>query len=54
LRGDLAAVVHDLLLTHYDPVYLQSMRRNFSQFAQALDIAPKDAAPLTWTPLLRS
>ena len=39
-RGDLAAVVHDLLLTHYDPVYLQSMQRNFSQFAQALDITP--------------
>jgi len=39
-RGDLAAVVHDLLLTHYDPVYLQSMQRNFSQFAQALDVAP--------------
>lgn len=38
--GDLAAVVHDLLLTHYDPVYLQSMQRNFSQFAQALDITP--------------
>jgi tRNA 2-selenouridine synthase len=29
-----------LLLTHYDPVYLQSMQRNFSQFAQALDITP--------------
>jgi tRNA 2-selenouridine synthase len=40
VRGDLAAVVHDLLLTHYDPVYLQSMQRNFSQFAQALDVAP--------------
>jgi len=40
-RGDLAAVVHDLLLTHYDPVYLQSMQRNFSQFAQALDITPE-------------
>jgi tRNA 2-selenouridine synthase len=40
-RGDLAAVVQDLLLTHYDPVYVQSMERNFSQFAQALGIAPK-------------
>ena len=39
-RGDLAAVVEDLLLTHYDPVYVQSMQRNFSQFAQALDITP--------------
>ena len=40
-RGELAAVVHDLLLTHYDPVYVQSMQRNFSQFAQALNIAPE-------------
>jgi len=40
-RGDLAAVVQDLLLTHYDPVYVESMQRNFSQFAHALDIAPK-------------
>ena len=39
-RGDLAAVVQDLLLTHYDPVYVESMQRNFSQFAQALDVAP--------------
>ena len=39
-RGDLPAVVQDLLLTHYDPVYVQSMQRNFSQFAGALDITP--------------
>lgn len=39
-RGDLAAVVQDLLLTHYDPVYIQSMQRNFSRFTQAIDIAP--------------
>ena len=39
-RGDLAAVVRDLLLTHYDPVYVESMQRNFSQFAQALYITP--------------
>jgi tRNA 2-selenouridine synthase len=23
-------VVHDLLVHHYDPIYLQSMRRNFA------------------------
>jgi len=40
-RGDLTAVVQDLLLTHYDPVYVESMQRNFSRFAEALDIAPK-------------
>jgi tRNA 2-selenouridine synthase len=39
-RGDLAAVVQDLLLTHYDPVYVESMQRNFSQFAHALDVVP--------------
>jgi tRNA 2-selenouridine synthase len=31
--GRTVDVVRDLLLTHYDPVYLQSMRRNFSGFA---------------------
>lgn len=40
VRGDVAAVVQDLLLTHYDPVYVQSMQRNFSQFAHARDVAP--------------
>jgi len=28
--GDLREVVRDLLVTHYDPIYLQSMRRNFA------------------------
>ncbi len=40
VRGDVAAVVQDLLLTHYDPVYVQSMQRNFSQFAHAREVAP--------------
>ncbi len=30
--GDFASVVQDLLTLHYDPAYLQSMRRNFDQF----------------------
>jgi tRNA 2-selenouridine synthase len=30
--GRTAQVVHDLLVDHYDPVYLQSMRRNFAGF----------------------
>lgn len=29
-------VVRDLLVSHYDPVYLQSMKRNFAGFAQPL------------------
>ena len=38
--GDVANVVRELLLNHYDPVYLQSMKRNFAQYAQAKPIAP--------------
>lgn len=32
--GEIAAVVRELLEQHYDPIYLQSMRRNFAGFAQ--------------------
>jgi tRNA 2-selenouridine synthase len=32
--GRIADVVRDLLVRHYDPVYLQSMRRNFVGFEQ--------------------
>ena len=38
--GDVAGVVHELLVNHYDPVYLQSMQRNFAQYATATPIAP--------------
>ena len=31
--GRTAEVVRDLLITHYDPIYLQSMRRNFAGFS---------------------
>ncbi|QTN25559.1 tRNA 2-selenouridine(34) synthase MnmH [Rhizobacter sp. AJA081-3] len=34
--GRTRAVVRDLLVSHYDPVYLQSMKRNFAGFAQPL------------------
>ncbi|MDP3700122.1 MAG: tRNA 2-selenouridine(34) synthase MnmH [Hylemonella sp.] len=40
--GHIDDVVRDLLLTHYDPVYRQSMARNFKQFGQARDIQPQD------------
>jgi tRNA 2-selenouridine synthase len=40
--GNVESVVHDLLTQHYDPVYLQSMQRNFRQYPQALSIAPRD------------
>jgi tRNA 2-selenouridine synthase len=41
-QGDLRPVVQDLLVSHYDPVYLQSMERNFVQFAQASRLTPAD------------
>ncbi|MBC7719359.1 MAG: tRNA 2-selenouridine(34) synthase MnmH [Chitinophagaceae bacterium] len=40
--GDVASVVRELLVNHYDPVYLQSMKRNFAQYAAATPIAPVD------------
>ena len=40
--GDVAAVVRELLVKHYDPVYLQSMRRNFEHYATARVLAPRD------------
>jgi len=40
--GRIEEVVRDLLLSHYDPVYLQSMARNFRQFDRAVEIRPQD------------
>ncbi|WP_210546374.1 tRNA 2-selenouridine(34) synthase MnmH [Rhodoferax sp. PAMC 29310] len=40
--GDIGAVVQELLTQHYDPVYLQSMRRNFKHFELARVISPVD------------
>lgn len=34
--GRTREVVRDLLVSHYDPVYLQSMKRNFAGFAQPI------------------
>ena len=41
-RGDVASVVRELLVNHYDPVYLQSMKRNFEQYSQAAVLRPRD------------
>ena len=38
--GNINTVVQELLTQHYDPVYQQSMLRNFSQYPQATQIAP--------------
>jgi len=40
--GDVASVVQELLVRHYDPGYLQSMQRNFTQYATARALAPRD------------
>ena len=41
-NGAIAAVVRELLVDHYDPVYLQSMKRNFAKYSAATAIAPAD------------
>lgn len=38
--GRIESVVRELLLDHYDPVYLTSMQRNFADFGNALLIEP--------------
>lgn len=40
--GNLAPVVQELLTLHYDPVYVQSMQRNFRQFDQATTLVADD------------
>jgi tRNA 2-selenouridine synthase len=42
MAGQVRDVVHDLLTQHYDPVYLQSMQRNFVQYGKAHAISPDD------------
>ncbi len=49
--GQIAPVVQALLTLHYDPVYLQSMRRNFKQFEGAVDISPADHSTTTFSAL---
>lgn len=45
--GQIASVVDDLLVSHYDPVYLQSMKRNFAGFEQARSVRPADGSRQT-------
>ena len=51
--GDVASVVRELLLQHYDPVYLQSMRRNFTQYDTARVLAPRDHSAAAMDALAR-
>ncbi len=45
--GRTALVVEELLSQHYDPVYERSMQRNFTQYAQALQLQLADGEPDT-------
>ena len=45
--GRIADVVRELLVVHYDPVYLQSMRRNFQGFENAPQVDLADGTPGT-------
>ena len=51
--GQIEPVVQELLTQHYDPVYLQSMRRNFEQFNDAKTIAPEDHSTISMAHLAR-
>ena len=52
--GDVASVVLELLIKHYDPGYLQSMQRNFSQYETARSLAPRDRSLPAMTELAQS
>jgi tRNA 2-selenouridine synthase len=39
--GDVPSVVQELLVQHYDPAYLQSIRRNFAKYETARVLAPR-------------
>jgi tRNA 2-selenouridine synthase len=46
--GRIEDVVRELLVMHYDPVYLQSMQRNFAGFGTAPTVSPPDGSHDTW------
>ncbi|CDS49069.1 Selenophosphate-dependent tRNA 2-selenouridine synthase [Polaromonas sp. CG9_12] len=53
-NGNVASVVLELLLEHYDPGYLQSMQRNFIQYKAARSLAPRDHTVQAMTELAGS
>ncbi len=52
--GQTPAVVLELLTQHYDPMYAQSIERNFKQYGQALPCALKDRSSAALSDLARS
>jgi len=47
--GEMAPLVEELLVQHYDPAYLRSIDRNFALFSQAHQVALADIAPQSFT-----
>ncbi|HJW12448.1 MAG TPA: tRNA 2-selenouridine(34) synthase MnmH [Albitalea sp.] len=52
--GQIESVVRDLLVSHYDPIYLQSMQRNFAGFETAETLEPEDGSHATWDQVARA
>lgn len=52
--GQTAEVVLELLTRHYDPMYAQSIERNFKQYGSALPCVLKDRSPAALSELARS
>ena len=49
LSGQMAALVEELLVDHYDPLYLRSIHRNFTLSAQAQTLELADIRPEDFT-----
>jgi tRNA 2-selenouridine synthase len=53
-NGNIEAVVQALLTEHYDPVYIQSMRRNFQGFDSAVELLPDSRSGDAFAAVARS
>lgn len=53
-QGAWDAIVERLLVEHYDPAYLRSIRRNFARIDAAPIVRPKDASESAFAALARS
>lgn len=53
-NGDVASVVLELLVKHYDPGYLQSMQRNFTKHDVALGLKPRNRSVAAMAELAKS
>lgn len=51
--GDIEPVVQALLTEHYDPVYVESMKRNFQQYELSRTISPVDHSELAMQKLAK-